>query len=212
MVNFLMAYVGSAVARSREAGMSPLEWTVYRPRRIRVTAENQPADAKSIDDATMRQHYSRKAHRERTDSGMTDAQPSIDEADWNDTDAPAERTVSPGPRARRSRLLCAAIHRHLPRRRMVERANGRTAGLLYLRLEADGRPIERRGVSRSVSTYGRRVQRRERRWGGREAEEGRKGIGAKLVSRTKAQFRQIPALPISTPKFDGIRGAFSVSS
>ena len=90
MVNFLMAYVGSAVARSREAGMSPLEWTVYRPRRIRVTAENQPADAKSIDDATMRQHYSRKAHRERTDSGMTDAQPSIDEADWNDTDAPAK--------------------------------------------------------------------------------------------------------------------------
>ncbi len=141
MVNLLMAYVGSAVARSREAGMSPLEWTVYRPRRIRVTAENQPADAKSIDDATMRQHYSRKAHRERTDSGMTDAQQSIDEADWNDTDAPAEGQLVQ-VRARRSRLLCAAIHRHLPRRRMVERANGRTARLLYFRLEADGRPIE----------------------------------------------------------------------
>lgn len=36
MVNFLMAYVGSAVARSREAGLSPLEWTVYRPRRTRA--------------------------------------------------------------------------------------------------------------------------------------------------------------------------------
>ena len=71
MVNFLMAYVGSAVARSREAGLSPLEWTVYRPRRTHVMAENQPADAKSIDDATMRQHYSRKAHREQKNSGQT---------------------------------------------------------------------------------------------------------------------------------------------
>ncbi len=41
--------------------------------------------------------------------------------------------------------------------------------------------------------------------------KGGKGIGAKLVSRTKAQFRQIPALPISTPKFDGDSRHYSAS-
>ena len=48
MVNFLMAHVGSAVARLRGAELSPLERTVYRPRRTRVMAENQPADAKAL--------------------------------------------------------------------------------------------------------------------------------------------------------------------
>jgi hypothetical protein len=90
MVNFLMAYVGSAVARSRGAALSPLEQTVYRPRRTRVTAENQPADAKALQcdhAAALQQEGATGNGRSRE---MTDAQPSIDEAGWIDTDAPAE--------------------------------------------------------------------------------------------------------------------------
>ena len=46
------------------------------------------------------------------------------------------------------------------------------------------------------------VHRRERRRGGREVEERVRWINRRLVSRTKAQFRQIAALSISTLKFD----------
>ena len=46
------------------------------------------------------------------------------------------------------------------------------------------------------------VVRQEWRRGGCEVEEGRARIAAKLISGTKAQFRQIAALPISTLKFD----------